>query len=112
MYAWSPSERRQTWASPTSFVVKHARDISLHFSRARGTVTVLDGYAACASNVPVKLQFFKKGRWRTVASAVTKANGNYNLGNHTASGKYRALAKKVDVAGNKCLKDRSPVVRL
>jgi hypothetical protein len=102
-----------TGMSAAPFVVKHARDVSLHFSKAKGDITVLDGYSACASGVPVKLQFFKNGKFRTIESGTTKPNGTYNLGNVTAAGKYRTLAKPTTLAsGDKCVKDISPVVKL
>ncbi|HET7236178.1 MAG TPA: S8 family serine peptidase [Actinomycetota bacterium] len=102
-----------TGTSAAPFVVQHARDVSLHFSKAKGDITVLDGYNACGSGVPVKLQFFKNGKFKTIASGVTKPNGSYNLGNVTNEGKYRTLAKPTTLgSGDKCLKDISPTVRL
>jgi hypothetical protein len=102
-----------TGTSGTPFVVKHARDVSLHFSKAKGDITVLDGFNACSSSVPVKLQFFKNGKFRTIKSGTTKPNGSFNLGKVTAEGRYRALAKPTTLgSGDKCLKDISPVVRL
>jgi hypothetical protein len=102
-----------TGTSATPFVVQHPRDVSLHFSKAKGDVTVLDGFSACGSSVPVKLQYFRNGKFRTIASGTTKPNGTFNLGTVTADGRYRALAKPTTLgSGDKCLKDVSPVVRL
>jgi subtilisin-like proprotein convertase family protein len=102
-----------TGTSSADFVVKHARSISLDVGRkARGQVSVTDGFSACASEVPVRIQHFDAGtgRWKTVASALTKANGSYTAGGVADSGKYRAIAKKTTLpTGDKCLKATSPV---
>lgn len=100
--------------SSSNFAVKHARDVTLNLTRrkARGTVSVTDGYAACASSVTVKVQRKVRTKWRTVGTATTTATGAYRVGGATQSGKYRTLAKKVTLAsGDVCLKAKSPVVR-
>jgi subtilisin-like proprotein convertase family protein len=101
-----------TGNSSTAFVVKHARSVTLSLpgSSAEGTVTVLDGFSACASAVPVKIQHRVGPHWRTIGTATTAAGGSYTLGGAAASGRYRAIAKLVTlVTGDVCLKDRSPV---
>ncbi len=102
-----------TATSTAKFVVKHARTVTLTIGKkAVGGVSVNDGFAACASHVPVKLQHLQNGNWRTVGSATTTASGNYSIGLGNASGKYRALAPgRRLVSGDKCLKDVSPVVK-
>ena len=103
-----------TTASATDFVVKHPRDVSLAFSgnKARGKVSVTDGYSACRSGVPIKVQRLKKGNWKTVGSTLTKANGTYRVPGLTLSGKYRTVAKKTKLSsGDVCLKDISPKVK-
>jgi uncharacterized protein (TIGR03437 family) len=101
-----------TGTSASAFVVQHARDVSLHFSKAKGNVTVLDGFSSCASGVPVKLQIRGSGGgFRTVASGLTKPSGAYNLGTVISGEKYRVIAKPTTSAsGDKCLKDISPTV--
>jgi subtilisin-like proprotein convertase family protein len=100
-----------TAASATNFVVRHSRDVSLTLNgnKAQGTVNVTDGFAACRSGVPVKVQHLKKGVWKTVGSTLTKANGTYRVPGLTDPGKYRTVAKKITLgSGDVCLKDISP----
>jgi hypothetical protein len=109
-----------TVASSGSFTVtstgsgEHARSVTLRLpgSRAKGAVTPNDGFAACAANVPVKVQRYSNGSWRTVASLITGAAGGFRAGGMAAAGRYRAVAKQVTLSsGDVCLKDRSPVAR-
>ena len=75
-------------------------------------MSVIDGFAACASGVTVKVQRKVKSRWRNVGTAITSEAGTYRVGGATASGKYRTLAKKVKLASaDICPKARSAVVR-
>ena len=100
-----------TGTSSTDFVVRHARDISLTLgsSKASGDVSVTDGFAACASGVPVKVQYRDGGVWRTVASVLTNPSGNYSAGGVSASGRYRAIAGATTLdSGDRCVKDVSP----
>ena len=100
-----------TKASTTNFVVQHARDVSLTLSgkKAKGTVNVTDGFTACRSGVPVKVQHLENGNWKTVGSTLTKADGTYKVAGLTEDGKYRTLAKKTTLgSGDVCLKDISP----
>ena len=99
-----------TGTSATNFVVRHARDISLTLGRkARGTVNVTDGFAACASGVPVRVQHYESGRWRTVASVLTNAGGAYSASGVSEWGSYRAIARATTLgSGDKCMKDISP----
>ncbi|MGZ8584288.1 MAG: IPT/TIG domain-containing protein [Actinomycetota bacterium] len=105
-----------TVTSSTNFtvtVLKHARNVSLNLpgSKARGTVSVTDGFTSCADSVPVKLQRLMNGRWRTVASLTTNASGNFREGGVTASGRYRAVAKRVNIGDDICKKAKSSTVR-
>jgi len=99
-----------TGTSATNFVVRHARDISLTLGRrARGTVNVTDGFAACALGVPVRVQHYNGVRWVTVASVLTNASGNYSAAGVSAWGSYRAIARATTLgSGDKCMKDISP----
>src|SRR5918994_293961 len=73
-----------TATSSTNFTVTtvttHDRTITLDLRRhlvARGVVTVNDGFGACASNVPVKIQRLRNGTWRTVDTTQTDTAGTY-----------------------------------
>jgi hypothetical protein len=81
-------------------------------NKARGRVTVPDGYADCASDVPVKVQRKTAGKWTNVGSTRTEATGRYVVGGTSVPGRYRAIAKKVTLAGDHvCLKKVSPIAR-
>ena len=100
-----------TGTSSTDFVVRHAREISLTLgsSKASGDVSVTDGFAACASGVPVRAQYRESGTWRTVASVLTNASGAYSAGGVSTSGRYRAIAGGTTLSsGDRCIKDISP----
>jgi hypothetical protein len=105
-----------TGVSSTNFTVtslNHSREISLAVgNKARGRVTVPDGYADCASDVPVKVQRKTAGKWTNVGSTRTTATGRYVVGGTSDPGRYRAIAKKVTLAGDHvCLKKVSPIAR-
>jgi hypothetical protein len=103
-----------TALSASSFVVKHARGVTLNLpgAKAKGTVSVSDAFAACRSSVVVKLQHLKNGNWKTIASMRTGSSGAYAVGHVTADGKYRAKANEVTLAtGDVCLAATSPTVR-
>ncbi len=103
-----------TLTSSTDFVVNHARNVSiaLNGKKATGDVTATDGFTKCASTVPVNVQHLKKGKWKTVAGVLTKADGSYKAVGLTEKGKYRAVAKKTTLSsGDVCSKDISPVVK-
>jgi CSLREA domain-containing protein len=97
--------------SPGAFVVTHARSASLHHSRARGSLSVPDGWSACAARAPVRLQRWEGGRFVTVGSATTNGAGSFRFGEIDEPGRYRAVGKPLTLAsGDVCLKARSPVV--
>lgn len=100
-----------TTLSSSDFVVKHERDVSLSVGdEAEGRVTVADGFAACASQVPVNVELRVEGRWRTVSHLLTDASGDYTVVVSDA-GRYRAVAKGFTLSsGDRCLKDVSPTV--
>jgi hypothetical protein len=86
--------------------------LSLPGNRAKGTVSVSDGFTACASAVPVKVQHLVNGRWRTFAALTTDATGAFGTGGAREDGRYRAIAKRVTLtSGEVCLKAKSSVVR-
>jgi hypothetical protein len=106
-----------TATSSTSFTVVpptiHQRTITLDLRRhlvARGLVTVNDGFGVCASNVPVKIQRLRDGRWRTVDIAQTNTDGTYREHIPDRVGTYRAVATRVELNGGAdvCARDRSP----
>lgn len=101
-------------ASSTAFTVQHERNVSLTLSgkKAKGTVNVRDGFSACGSNVPVKVQHLVKGNWKVVAGVLSKADGSYKAIGLTDKGKYRTVAKKTKLpSGDVCLKDISPIAK-
>ena len=105
-----------TATSASRFVVigdSHARTVTLRLSghKAKGRVSVTDRFAACGSSVPVELQRYVGGGWRTVASSATRANGGYHVAHVRAQGRYRARAGKMTLAsGDVCSSANSSVV--
>jgi IPT/TIG domain len=108
---------RGTATSSTNFtvtvVVVHPRAITLNLVRhlvARGTVTATDGFADCASTVPVKIQRFRDDRWRIVDTTRTNAEGFYRQRIPDRVGLYRAVAVRRELNGGAdvCARDRSP----
>jgi subtilisin-like proprotein convertase family protein len=96
------------------FIVNHVRNVSitLNGKKAKGDANVKDGFTKCGSNVPVKIQHLEKGKWKTVAGVLTKANGSYKAGGLDDKGKYRAVVKKVTLSsGDVCLRDISPIAK-
>jgi M6 family metalloprotease-like protein len=90
---------------------EHARTVSFYPAgrRARGQVSVTDGFSACAAAVPVKLQY-RSWKWRTVATGVTSETGGFSA--RLSSGSYRVVAKQITLAsGDVCLKAISPKLR-
>jgi IPT/TIG domain-containing protein len=110
-----------TATSPTNFtvtmVVVHPRATTLHLVRhlvARGTVTSTDGFAACTSNVGVRIQRRRAGgSWRTVGTDQTNDLGGYRERIPDRVGLYRAVAVRetLNAGADICARDRSPTVR-
>lgn len=104
-----------TATSATNFTVTttatdHSRTVSLNLTRtkAKGSITVNDGFSACGTGVPVKVQFFRNGRFRTLGSTTTSSTGTYSVGGTTEDTKYRAVAKRTTLGfGDVCLKAKS-----
>src|SRR5918994_1330523 len=110
-----------TATSSTNFtvtvVIVHPRAITLNLVRhlvARGTVTATDGFAACTSNVRVKIQRRRAdGSWRTVGTDQTNDFGGYReripdrVGLYGAVGVPESLGGGADIGG----RARSPPVR-
>jgi hypothetical protein len=94
-------------------VTSHDRTITLDLRRhlvARGIVTVNDGFGACASTVPVKIQRLRNGTWRTIDTTQTDTVGTYRERIRDRVGVYRAVAKRVELntSADVCVRDRSP----
>jgi IPT/TIG domain-containing protein len=95
-----------TATSTAAFTVtgnRHARTISLDLRRhlrVSGIVTVADGFAACASDVPVLIQRhpLNSGTWRTILRVSTQTSGAYGAHVPNRSGRYRARATKVELS--------------
>jgi uncharacterized protein (TIGR03437 family) len=102
-----------TTTSLTDFVVVHARKVSLAVAKkATGAVKMGDGYADCASGVPVKVQRLVRGDWKAVASVLTNVGGTYRAGHVANPGKYRAVARRTKLqSGDVCRKAISKVIK-
>jgi hypothetical protein len=106
-----------TATSATNFTVTgppHARTISLRLRDslvARGTVTVTDGFAACADSVTVKVQRRVSGHWKTVKSTTTSSTGSYRTHLRNRHGKYRSVAPMVVKGTDTCGRAVSPTRR-
>ena len=110
-----------TATSSTNFtvtvVVVHPRAVTLNLVRhlvARGTVTATDGFAACTSNVGVRIQRRRADRsWRTVGTDQTNDLGGYRELIPDRVGLYRAVAVRetLNAGADICARDRSPRVR-
>ena len=107
-----------TGTSATNFTVTgtattHERTITLDLRRhltAVGSVTVNDGFGACASNVPVKIQRLRNGSWRTIDTTQTDSAGSYREQIGDRAGVYRAVAQRMELNNgvDVCVRDRSP----
>jgi hypothetical protein len=84
---------------------RHARAVSLALrSRlvASGRVTVRDRYQDCRADVPVAVQRQVGRRWRTIRSTTTGPNGRYTVRLRDRAGRYRAVAKRLEVGDHMC----------
>jgi IPT/TIG domain len=91
----------------------HARSISLNLRKhlvARGRVSSTEdpAFTDCVAGVPVKIQRRRAGGWRTVGSTTTSDTGAYKKRIRDRAGRYRALAPKVTVDTELCLRAVSP----
>jgi hypothetical protein len=104
-----------TAVSATDFTVlltRHGREISLDLRRhlvAKGDVTTSDGFSACSSRVPVKIQRRVSGTWRTIDSMRTDGDGFYRVRIADLAGRYRAKAPKVTIGNDVCARAVSSV---
>ncbi|MCI0635660.1 MAG: IPT/TIG domain-containing protein [Actinobacteria bacterium] len=91
----------------------HERSITLELRRhlvARGRVIVADGFDDCVSGVPVRIQRLRNGRWRTIDTDTTDADGSYREPIPDRVGRYRAIAVRLELndGADVCARDRSP----
>jgi hypothetical protein len=108
-----------TTTSASEFVVSgggggHERSVSLSVTRrhANGHVSVDDGYAACAKNVPVAIKRHRHGDWVWVTTTSTDGDGDYRAFIGRSRGEYRARAKRITlVNGVVCKGDQSRITR-
>ncbi|MGZ8566990.1 MAG: TolB family protein [Actinomycetota bacterium] len=94
--------------------VKHARTVTLDLADgnvASGKVTCPDDVEGCVAGVPVKIQRKTQSGWDTVRTVDTNLNGKYEEDLPNVEGKYRAVAKKVRLTGEVCLKAISDGVK-
>ena len=85
------------------------------------TASIADARIACSPPrsvvrgdriVTVRVQRRQSGRWRTVGSDVTNANGNYSIGSVRRAGRYRAVAPRQTLtSGDVCNRARSRAAR-
>jgi hypothetical protein len=108
-----------TATSPSDFMVTgggggHERTVSLSITRrhASGHVSVDDGYAACATNVPVVIKRHRHGDWVWVTTTSTDGDGDFRAFIGRSRGEYRARAKQITlVNGVVCEGDQSRITR-
>jgi hypothetical protein len=94
----------------------HTRSITLSLRKhlvARGKVSSTEAtpFTDCVATVPVKIQRRVSGSWKTVGKTTTTDTGAYKKRIKDKTGKYRALAPKVTVNDEVCLRAVSPVRR-
>jgi IPT/TIG domain len=98
------------------FVVEtSSRTVTLRLVRslvARGAVSDDDGFTACATGVPVKIQRRVAGKWTTVRATSTNSTGSYKKRIPDKPGRYRAKSPRIALNGfviHICLRAVSPV---
>jgi hypothetical protein len=92
----------------------HARSITLRLRKhlvARGKVSVGDGFTDCAASVTVRVQRRVSGRWRTVERTTTTDTGAYKKRIKDRPGKYRSVARTINLFTDFCLRAVSYVRR-
>jgi hypothetical protein len=70
-----------------------------------------DGFTDCAASVPIKIQRRVAGDWKTVGSTTTTDTGAYKTRIKDRPGKYRSVARKINLYPDFCLRAVSPVRR-
>lgn len=104
----SPTASSSPTPSPSPTVTnahQHPRGVILHLRRhlvARGTVTTGDDSGECHSYVPVKVAKRKSGRWVTIATVTTTADGGYRTRVPDRAGRYRAVVAESTVGTHTC----------
>jgi subtilisin family serine protease len=92
----------------------HARAVSLQLRKhlvARGSVAVLDGFAACGQDVLVELQRKRDGVWKTVRQVKANDQGSFKSPLADRAGKYRARVSGTQSGSVLCGEDVSPSVK-
>jgi hypothetical protein len=91
--------------TPPETNITHGRTVSLGLRKhivARGVVTAVDGFGACAAGEPVRIER-KKAGWKLVKGAVTDGSGRYKVRLGDREGRYRAvLAAGAESATDRC----------
>ena len=87
---------------------RHRRKVTVGFKHrsgsliASGAVSVPDGFNACRSRVPVKIERLKSGRYAAVKAGKTSLRGKYSIKVPDQPGRYRARATKVKKGQDTC----------
>jgi hypothetical protein len=88
----------------------HDRDLTLRLRkhlRARGRLSVADGFAACFTGAEVEIQR-RKGGWRTVKKATADATGAFSARLRDREGTYRAIVAEETIGVETCHAATSP----
>jgi hypothetical protein len=94
--------------------VRHARSLTMGLRGdlvAKGRVSAADDFAGCEAGVTVKIQRQRQGRWRTIDTSVTDAEGLYREAIPDRSGSYRAVVgmSAMNAGQDICRRAVSPV---
>jgi hypothetical protein len=107
----SASRNYGVHTAPPGTTITHGRAVSLRLRKhlvARGVVSAVDGFGACADGEPVRIER-KKGSWKLVKRAVTDGAGKYKVRLRDREGRYRAvLTARTKSAADLCGKAASP----
>ena len=93
----SVTNSKGTATSADPFTIRHLRRVTLALSRslrASGTVRMLDGTAASANTVAVRIQRLVSGSWVTVGTTTTNGSGGYSVRVSNRVAEYRARAPR------------------
>jgi hypothetical protein len=91
----------------------HARSLTLALKkhlRAKGKLSVADGFGACLSGAQIEIQR-KKGAWKTTKITTTDASGSYKAKLRDREGKYRARVAESTSGADTCGPASSPIKR-
>ncbi|MGH2661890.1 MAG: S8 family serine peptidase [Actinomycetota bacterium] len=85
----------------------HPRSVTLKLKKhlkAKGKVTVADGFAACVQSVAVEIERkVKKKRWRTIKTTATNAAGAFSTRLPDREARYRGRALETSVGADTCV---------